>query len=67
MTSPNSKQHLGKVRSHPEHVPTAADERHAKMKAERAKRVSVAGERSASPPGKALRLLRRPKPDAPTG
>jgi hypothetical protein len=67
MTSPKSKQNRKAARAHPEHAPQAAVERHAKLKAERVKHVAAAGERSATPPSKAVRLLRRAKPDAPTG
>jgi hypothetical protein len=67
MTSPKAKLHLKKAQAHPEHAPKAAVERHARLKAEHVKRVSAAGERSATPPGKASRLLRRAKPEKAAG
>jgi hypothetical protein len=67
MTPPIAKQHLKMARTHPEHVPKATLDRLAKLKAKHVALVSAAGERRTTPSGRALGLLSRPKPDAPTG
>jgi hypothetical protein len=61
MTQPIAKQHLKKLRAHPEHPRKTTLERLAKLKAKHVAHVSAAGERPTTPPGKALGLIGRAK------